>query len=97
MEPLKYYLDKMNIKIVTIEYKENVEVVVEVLKQMSNNFEKQNAAETAFLFSVRFAGDRLQLQFPFPETQRVNTEDHKCADGIACRTDQKCGGGNGVQ
>ena len=42
MEPLKYYLDKMNIKIVTIEYKENVEVVVEVLKQMSNNFEKQN-------------------------------------------------------
>ena len=42
LEPLKYYLDKMNIKIVTIDYKEKVEVIVEVLKQMSDFFEKQD-------------------------------------------------------
>ena len=35
-------IDKMNIKIVTIDYKEKVEVIVEVLKQMSDFFEKQD-------------------------------------------------------
>lgn len=38
LEPLKYYLEKMKIKIVKIEYLEKIEITVEILKEISEQF-----------------------------------------------------------
>jgi len=40
VEPLKYYLEKMNIKIVKVEYLEKVEFTIEIIKELSEKFEK---------------------------------------------------------
>lgn len=40
VEALKYYLEKMNIKIIKIEYLEKVEVTIEMVQELSENFEK---------------------------------------------------------
>ena len=46
LEPLKYYLEKMNIRIVNIEYLEKIEIVIEILKEftekITNNYENEN-------------------------------------------------------
>lgn len=38
LEPLKYYLEKMNIKIINIEYSEKIEIIVEILKDFLEDF-----------------------------------------------------------
>lgn len=38
LEPLKYYLDKMNIKITKIDYLEQIEITVDILEEHSNQF-----------------------------------------------------------
>jgi len=38
VEALKYYLEKMNIKILKIEYLEKIEIVIEVIESISENF-----------------------------------------------------------
>ncbi len=46
LEPLKYYLDKMNIKIVEIEYLEKINIIIEILEELSqkieNNYNNNN-------------------------------------------------------
>ncbi len=37
-EPLKYYLDKMSIKISKVEYLEKIEITIQVLEELSKNF-----------------------------------------------------------
>ena len=39
VEPLKYYLEKMNIKITNVEYSENVEFTVDIIEEFSKKFE----------------------------------------------------------
>lgn len=40
LEPLKYYLDKENIKISKIEYMEKIELIIEISKKMFTEFEE---------------------------------------------------------
>ncbi len=46
LNPLRYYLEKMNIKIIKIEYSEQIEVTIEILedisKQFTNNYNNNN-------------------------------------------------------
>lgn len=46
LNPLRYYLEKMNIKIKKIEYSEQIEVTIEILedisKQFTNNYNNNN-------------------------------------------------------
>lgn len=46
LNPLRYYLEKMNIKIIKIEYLEQIEVTIEILedisKQFTNNYNNNN-------------------------------------------------------
>lgn len=46
LEPLKYYLERANIKIIKIEYLEKIEIIIEVLEefstQLENNYENCN-------------------------------------------------------
>ena len=39
LEPLKYYLEKNNIKIVNIEYLEKIEIIVETLENLSESIQ----------------------------------------------------------
>ena len=39
LEPLKYYLEKNNIKIVKIEYLEKIEIIVEALENLSERIQ----------------------------------------------------------
>lgn len=45
-EPLKYYLDKMNIKITKIEYLEQIELLIDIIQgteeQFLNNYNNKN-------------------------------------------------------
>lgn len=50
IEPLKYYLDKMKIKILKIEYLEKIEVTVEILKEISERLQ-DNYGESNFIIS----------------------------------------------
>ena len=47
VEPLKYYLEKRDIKIIKIEYLEKIEIIIEVLKELSQEFEN-NYTNTNF-------------------------------------------------
>lgn len=38
LNPLRYYLEKMNIKIIKIEYSEQIEVTIEILEDISKQF-----------------------------------------------------------
>lgn len=41
LEPLKYYLEKKNIKIVNIEYLEKIEIIVETLENLSESIQNE--------------------------------------------------------
>ena len=41
MEPLKYYLSTINAKIVKIEYLEKIEIIVEILQNLSESIENE--------------------------------------------------------
>lgn len=38
LEPLKYYLEKMKIKVLKIEYLEKIEITIELLQELSEQF-----------------------------------------------------------
>ena len=52
LNPLRYYLEKMNIKIIKIEYSEQIEVTIEILedisKQFTNNYNNNNLKISKF-------------------------------------------------
>lgn len=43
LEQLKYYANKSNLKIINIEYLENIEVIVEMKKEKLNDFTNNNS------------------------------------------------------
>ncbi len=50
LEPLKYYLEKMSVRILKIEYLENIEITVELTEEISNQI-TNNYNNSKFLLS----------------------------------------------